>query len=264
MRIHSQAGSRLVSKIGVVVGDEISVTAGGVLGASVASIASTFVTIAGTATTLSVAVAKDARVMFTSDGVVSLASTISNAISSDDCKIIIDDINSSNLKQGTVSGVLNTEMKDLLVSPRNFTDQKPASMIIGNALYSYKEDYIKEHPQLNKIHKWDVDSLYNLQKYNPGQGYHISHCENMGGRSLVRVLAWMIYLNDLDNGGTYFDNYELTVNAVRGRLVIWPSYWTHFHRGVISTTQTKYIATGWLRFVKDNSSSPLDWILGNN
>ena len=39
-------------------------------------------------------------------------------------------------------------------------------MIIGNALYSYKEDYIKEHPQLNKIHKWDVDSLYNLQKYN--------------------------------------------------------------------------------------------------
>ena len=21
---------------------------------------------------------------------------------------------------------------------------------------------------------------YNLQKYNPGQGYHISHCENAG------------------------------------------------------------------------------------
>ena len=66
------------------VGDEISVTAGGVLGASVASIASTFVTIAGTATTLSVAVAKDARVMFSSDGVVSLASTISSGISTGD------------------------------------------------------------------------------------------------------------------------------------------------------------------------------------
>ena len=137
----------------------------------------------------------------------SFVSIYKNAISSDDCKIIIDDINSSNLKQGTVSGVLNTEMKDLLVSPRNFTDQKPASMIIGNALYSYKEDYIKEHPQLNKIHKWDVDILYNLQKYNPGQGYHISHCENMGGRSLVRVLAWMIYLNTVnDKGTTSFDN----------------------------------------------------------
>ena len=74
----------VVAPPGVVVGDEISVTAGGVLGATVASIGSTFVTIAGAATTLSVAVAKNARVMFTSDGVVSLASTISNAISSDD------------------------------------------------------------------------------------------------------------------------------------------------------------------------------------
>ena len=65
----------------------------------------------------------------------SFVSIYKNAISSDDCKIIIDDINSSNLRQGTVSGVLNTEMKDLLVSPRNFTDQRPASLIIGNALY---------------------------------------------------------------------------------------------------------------------------------
>ena len=74
----------VVAPPGVVVGDEISVTAGGVLGASVASIGSTFVTIAGTATTLSVAVAKDARVMFSSDGVVSLASTISSGISTGD------------------------------------------------------------------------------------------------------------------------------------------------------------------------------------
>ena len=46
-----------------------------------------------------------------------------NAISSDDCKYIIDNINSSNLLQGTMAGtVVNTEMKDLLVSPRFFTD----------------------------------------------------------------------------------------------------------------------------------------------
>ena len=179
----------------------------------------------------------------------SFVSIYKNAISSDDCKIIIDDINSSNLKQGTVSGVLNTEMKDLLVSPRNFTDQRPASMIIGNALYSYKEDYIKEHPQLNKIHKWDVDSLYNLQKYNPGQGYHISHCENMGGRSLIRVLAWMIYLNTVnDKGTTSFDNYNIQTTAVEGSLLIWPAYWTHFHHGVVSPTETKYIATGWCSY----------------
>ena len=98
-----------------------------------------------------------------------------NAISSDDCKYIIDSINSSNLLQGTMGGTVNTEMKDSLVSPRYFTDLSPTSIIIGNALKSCKEDYIQKHPQLNKIYKWEVDNSYNLQKYNPGQGYHISH-----------------------------------------------------------------------------------------
>ena len=74
----------VVAPPGVVVGDEITVTTGGVSGATVASIASTYVTLAGTATTLSVAVAKDARVQFKSDNVVSLASTISSGISTSD------------------------------------------------------------------------------------------------------------------------------------------------------------------------------------
>ena len=74
----------VVAPPGVVVGDEITVTTGGVSGATVASIASTYVTLAGTATTLSTAVAKDARVQFKSDNVVSLASTISTGISTSD------------------------------------------------------------------------------------------------------------------------------------------------------------------------------------
>ena len=70
-----------------------------------------------------------------------------NAISSDDCKYIIDSINSSNLLQGTMGGTVNTEMKDSLVSPRYFTDLSPISIIIGNALESCKEEYIKKHPE---------------------------------------------------------------------------------------------------------------------
>ena len=60
----------------------------------------------------------------------------------------------------------------------------------------------------------------------------------------------MLYLNTEPDGGTYFDNFELEMDAVEGRLVIWPAYWTHFHRGIISETETKYIATGWYTFNK--------------
>ena len=172
------------------------------------------------------------------------------ALSSDDCKLIIDDINSSDLEPGVIMGnVVNKEKKDSLDVPRNFIDYSPTSIIIGSALHPCKEDYIKKHPQLSKIHGWDVDTQYNLQKYNPGQGYHVSHCENAGGIAMTRVLAWMIYLNTVnDGGGTSFDNYNIQTLAVEGSLLIWPAYWTHFHHGIISPTETKYIATGWCSY----------------
>ena len=45
-----------------------------------------------------------------------------------------------------------------------------------------------------------------------------------------------------------------------GKLVIWPSDWTHLHRGIPSLTQTKYILTGWfthypLEIQKENVST---------
>ena len=58
----------------------------------------------------------------------------------------------------------------------------------------------------------------------------------------------MFYLNSVDDGGTLFPLYDIGIKAVEGRLVIWPAYWTHAHRGQISQTKTKYIATGWFSF----------------
>ena len=39
-----------------------------------------------------------------------------------------------------------------------------------------------------------------------------------------------------------------TIRAKEGRVVIWPAFWTHFHNGIVSKTQTKYIATGWFMY----------------
>ena len=174
-----------------------------------------------------------------------------NAFSSEECKTIIDDINSSNLIPGTViDGIVCTKMKDSSDLHRNLSDVSTTSAIIGNTLHSCLEDYKKKHPQVTLIQEWEIINGYNLQKYNPGQGYHISHCENGGGAGLQRVLAWMIYLNTVnDGGGTSFDNYNIQTKAVEGLLLIWPAYWTHFHHGIVSPTETKYIATGWCSYL---------------
>ena len=38
------------------------------------------------------------------------------------------------------------------------------------------------------------------------------------------------------------------IKAVKGKTVIWPTDFTHTHRGIVSPTEHKYIATGWFNF----------------
>ena len=68
--------------------------------------------------------------------------------------------------------------------------------------------------------------------------------------SSKRVLVWMLYLNTVtDLGGTEFDYQNFTCKAESGKMVIWPPYWTHFHKSQVSPSQVKYIMTGWFAYV---------------
>ena len=60
----------------------------------------------------------------------------------------------------------------------------------------------------------------------------------------------MTYLNDVTDGGeTEFKYQKLKVKPVKGKMVMWPTDFTHTHRGITSPTQEKYIATGWDNFM---------------
>ena len=104
---------------------------------------------------------------------------------------------------------------------------------------------------LYNISEFKLDPLFNIQRYYPGEGYHKFHCERgANSKDLRRVLVWMIYLNDVTDGGQtefYYQKHKETPN--QGKLVIWPSDWTYIHRGVTSPTQTKYILTGWFSHI---------------
>ena len=134
--------------------------------------------------------------------------------------------------------------------PKEFRN-KPQRFHGRHVLNKYTTSYRDSYPSLDLLDPWMVYDAYNIQKYDPGGAYHLIHCENCGGpNDIKRVMAWMIYLNTVtDKGGTYFSSYNKTIKAKEGRLVIWPAYFTHPHKGVVSKTQTKYIATGWYNFV---------------
>jgi len=96
----------------------------------------------------------------------------------------------------------------------------------------------------------------NLQRYRAGQGgyfhwhsEHFPHPSDPRQLSLHRVLLWMFYLNDVDEGGeTEFFYQQKKLRPEKGTLVIAPAGFTHTHRGNTPVSGDKYIFTSWLLF----------------
>tara|TARA_R100000935_G_C2809006_1_gene154087 strand:+ start:648 stop:1196 length:549 start_codon:yes stop_codon:yes gene_type:complete len=89
-----------------------------------------------------------------------------------------------------------------------------------------------------------------IQHYKPGKGFPAIHYERGNKQMTSRQLVYMLYLNTVkDKGGTTFPYQKTTTKAIKGNLIIWPAEFTHPHHGVISPTEEKYIATGWLEIV---------------
>jgi hypothetical protein len=105
----------------------------------------------------------------------------------------------------------------------------------------------------SKMDDFRLDHAFNIQRYEPGEGFYGWHCERAGLLNSSRVLVWMVYLNDVKEGGqTQFFHQGHLEKPSQGKLLIWPSDWTHTHRGVPSPTETKYILTGWFTHYKND------------
>lgn len=94
----------------------------------------------------------------------------------------------------------------------------------------------------------------NAQRYTASEGgYPYWHSEVypeiQHNEALHRVLLFMFYLNDVEEGGEtdfYYQNRSIKPKA--GRMVIAPGYFTHTHRGCMPVSNDKYILTSWLLF----------------
>ena len=138
--------------------------------------------------------------------------------------------------------------------------------IFNKQLNQVLDDYCHKFPDCELSHQpWGNGGyeMFNIQKYKPNEGFRRWHCErsSMNATTVTRHLTWMTYLNDVhDGGGTEWHNQNLKLKAQKGLTVIWPVDWTYTHRGIVSPTETKYIATGWFNYLpsEDKYQSPLE------
>ena len=126
-------------------------------------------------------------------------------------------------------------------------DAKIMSEYIMNLNLCIRE-YEYKYERVKLLATYSITEGIQIQKYEPSEGYKAWHCERYGIAQQTRCFAFMTYLNDVSDGGTEFMYQKLTSPAVKGLTLIWPSDWTHTHKGQISHTHKKYIATGWLNY----------------
>ena len=140
------------------------------------------------------------------------------------------------------------------VAPRNFTHVKDKQICLdafspgeAKGLMEYVNGclfyYINEFSYLTNFSY--ISALVLLQKTEPTQGYHMFHGENINWNVSDRTLAWLVYLNDVEEGGeTEWLYQQRKIKPTKGTVCIWPGSFTHLHRGNPPMSE-KYIATGW-------------------
>jgi len=170
-----------------------------------------------------------------------------NALSEEVCDKIIDEFHQNTWfhRPGRTMGSTTED------TPKISTDCSVVDFYNHQELYGAIDKgirkYIKDFPLCTNAQTIDISLPFNIQWYKPGEGFfkwhHEYHTQNN------RVLAWMLNLNTVKNGGqTEFRDQDFKLEAKAGQLTIWPAYFTHVHRGIVAPEEDKYIATGWFHF----------------
>ena len=155
-------------------------------------------------------------------------------------------------KGGVVGGdgkyFVDNKTKDC--TQRVMTWSDPRNIAYGNELQRCLLAYIEKFKYAGMVARFDASvDRPSVQKYQKGGAYHAWHTERANKETSQRHLVFMTYLNDVtDAGETEFLYQKLKVKPRKGLTLIWPTDWTHTHRGLPSPTQEKYIATGWYSF----------------
>jgi hypothetical protein len=174
-----------------------------------------------------------------------------NALPGDVCSEIIDrfELNPDDQYPGRIGqqGSEDTDMKrstDLVVSGNSHWKD------IDRLLFSSLDRALHEFNSLHPFFKGQFKDMgYGIQRTSAGEYYHW-HIDGGSHDFSHRQLVAIWYLNNLtgSGGSTEFRYQNIRVNPEAGKLILFPPFWTHEHRGQRLQQGLKYIATTWVVF----------------
>lgn len=124
---------------------------------------------------------------------------------------------------------------------------KPHWVAIDAQLYGALAPLFKEYVGLHfGLQEYGLrDTGYIVVRYTAGTGFYKWHSDETDLNSHMRFrFSTIVYLNDVAAGGeTEFMHQGVLVKPEAGKVLLFPSTWTHVHRGNMPMSNDKYIIT---------------------
>ena len=95
-------------------------------------------------------------------------------------------------------------------------------------------------------YQYFTESTFMIQKYEKQKGKYIYHNDFSLKPDSHRVITYLWYLNDVEEGGETEIWHSLKIKPEKGKLLLFPAHFSVPHCGLMPISSDKIIITGWL------------------
>ena len=168
------------------------------------------------------------------------------------CQAIIDLFDSDkNKSRGKIGGSQDAFYED---------DTKVSWDLQINNEGNWRDIFQRIHPPIQSciaaylarspiLRSFDLQATgYKIQMYPKNEGYFRWHADSVGRTARDRVVAMVLYLNNVQKGGeTEFFHQGLKVAPQAGHLLLFPAEWNYMHCGHTPESNDKYIISTFIQ-----------------
>ena len=173
---------------------------------------------------------------------------IDDAVTALDCSLLIADAHRAGLSSKHLESHLHYRHYDFPSTHSILTD------LNARCLSAYRAEF----PQLDYIDNGLEFSPWRFKHFPPTYAFDRWHSEH-NLQVADRVLCIILYLSD-NECGTEFMHDSTVIESRMGRAVVFPTFWTHTHRGQLDPLGLdRYIMSTYAHFTPTNSQ----WVRSN-
>jgi hypothetical protein len=165
-------------------------------------------------------------------------------------KIIEEYINGDEWKDTSIGGEISINKsirncKEICISSENVLEKNfEVRKEIDDKIHKSVNDIIQKYTKIHKDFSIDIDTGYNLLRYNEGE-FYIEHTDSF--KDQQRSLSCSLQLNDNYVGGEFaFFGREIMIRSKKGSAIVFPSNFMYPHEIMPVVEGTRYSIITWL------------------